>query len=158
MDSPSQHKFHPGGSLSSSQLGGPPCGVIYLAFGFISTNNLNTPTFLYFARSSQLSSSRSRQAGQSVREAAWTVHHNTDLTRLVPSPPASKGGPPCWVISLAFDLIACHISFYTLQSANKRPKEKKPSVTEGRHSDRQFFLMLHNGTFCNSGSRYMRMP
>jgi hypothetical protein len=35
MDRPSQYKSHPAGSLSSSQLGGPPCRVICLAFGLI---------------------------------------------------------------------------------------------------------------------------
>ncbi len=51
-----------------------------------------------FARRSQLSSSRLGQMLRSVREG---VHHNTnDLSSSQPC------GPPCWVISLAFGVIA----------------------------------------------------
>jgi hypothetical protein len=58
-----------------------------------------------FARSSQLSSSRPGQAVRSVREGGMdrpSQHKSHPAGSLSSSQP---GGPPCWVISLAFGLI-----------------------------------------------------
>jgi hypothetical protein len=38
MDRPSQHKYHPGEKLSSSQPDWPPCRAIHLAIGLIGSN------------------------------------------------------------------------------------------------------------------------
>jgi hypothetical protein len=45
------------------------------------------------------------QEVRSVREDSMDIHHNTNLTRLSHSPPASQAGLRKWVISLAFGII-----------------------------------------------------
>jgi hypothetical protein len=50
-----------------------------------------------------------KRYGPLVREGGMDLHHNTNLTQLGHSPPASQpGGLPCWVISLAFGLIGTY--------------------------------------------------
>ncbi len=63
-----------------------------------------------FARSSKLSSSRPGQAVQSVRESGMDrpPHHESHLAGSLSS--SQPGGPPCWVISLAFGLIGSGLS------------------------------------------------
>ncbi len=63
-----------------------------------------------FARSSQLSSSRPGKAVRSVREGGMdrpSQHKSHPAGSLSSSQP---GGPPCWVISLAFGLIGINCS------------------------------------------------
>jgi hypothetical protein len=63
-----------------------------------------------FVRSSQLSSSRPGQAVRSVREGGMDrpSHHKSHPAGSLSS--SQPGGPPCWVISLAFGLTGNNFS------------------------------------------------
>ncbi len=51
-------------------------------------------------------------------KAAWIVHHNTNLTKARSLSSSQPGGPPCWVISLAFGLIGAYWPCPRLESAS----------------------------------------
>ncbi len=50
-------------------------------------------------------------------QAAWSVHHVQNHTRMVTVPSSQPGGPPCWTSPLAFGLIGQHPEASTLSAA-----------------------------------------